>query len=106
MGWRRHTDFHGSREYGSDQPNHFTIGSARLTFAWILYTARNQLERLLRPALPTSPARLPEKAYQKGVTVLGSSNDRLPRRRAVSTACAFPERPDRRDRHTTPTRVQ
>jgi hypothetical protein len=106
MGWRKQTNYHGSREYESDRPNHSTIGNARLIFAWILYSARSQLERLLRPALPTVPAMLSDKAYREGFTVLGSANDRLPKRGPVSTPCAFPEQSAPRKRHTVPTRVQ
>jgi hypothetical protein len=106
MRWRRHTDYHGSREYESDRAGNAPIGNLTLAFAWILYTARCQLERLLRPTLPPSTAMLPNKAHRTGFTVLGSANDRLPRRGSASAACPFPERSDPHNGRNVRTRVQ
>lgn len=106
MAWRQHTNYHGGREYDLDPPSDIAFGNVRLTVAWILYTGRFQLERLLKRARPASKVMSPDKVYREGFTILGSANDRLSSHGAGSAPYPFPEPGDPRNRRNARSRVQ
>jgi hypothetical protein len=47
MTWRRPTNYHGSREYGTDLPGFSIVDRINLTVAWLLSRTKRMFRRLL-----------------------------------------------------------
>jgi len=85
MKWRRETDYHGSRGYGSEDA---PVSMSSLTFAWLIEMVKIKLGKL-RPR-PRSPELL-LKGGQRNFSLLGTSS------RAAPAECPFPVKPEIRE---------
>ena len=87
MAFVRHTHHNGGREGWLEQRRQAPVGQLRLTIAWMILTARQWLDRIIKP----------DATEHVGFTQLGASD--LQRRHAAAMApCPFPESNEQRAR--------
>jgi hypothetical protein len=92
MTWRRQTDYHGSRTYGSPAATETAPGRIRQAVGFYVAWAKQQLRTMVTFGIPPAPATPSVAARnQRGSSLLGS--DRRARTRHAD--CPFPEGPAR-----------